>query len=161
MLESKNKRFYDEGIAIKFENVESEWPVFHTFMIIDGIFKNDDNQVEKHQRRLKRLLKYTEKGDPILPKYYYVPSDSILEEKAKKGSVYRFPSEEGSSAQNIFMMGQAMLIISDLLTTQLLNVQELDPIRRYLPSATRPKSGGRYSSFEVSSRHYAPEPFKM
>ena len=49
------------------------------------------------------------------------------------------------------MMGQAMLIISDLLTTQLLNVQELDPIRRYLPSATRPKSGGRYSSFEVST----------
>ena len=79
-----------------------------------------------------------------------MPRDSILDEKSKKGSAYRFPSEEGSKASDIFLFGQSMLIISDLMTTQLLLVHEVDPIRRYLPSATRPKSGGRYSSFEVS-----------
>ena len=79
-----------------------------------------------------------------------MPRDSILDEKSKKVSVYRFPSEEGSKASDIFLFGQSMLIISDLMTTQLLLVHEVDPIRRYLPSATRPKSGGRYSSFEVS-----------
>ena len=81
-----------------------------------------------------------------------MPRDSILDEKSKKGSTYRFPSEEGSKASDIFLFGQSMLIISDLMTTQLLLVHEVDPIRRYLPSATRPKTGGRYSSFEVSSR---------
>ena len=72
-----------------------------------------------------------------------------MDEKSKKVSVYRFPSEEGSKASDIFLFGQSMLIISDLMTTQLLLLHEVDPIRRYLPSATRPKSGGRYSSFEV------------
>lgn len=61
----KNQRFYEDGVTQHFENVESEWPVFHTFMIIDGIFKNNDSQVEKHQRLLKPLLKYTEKGGII------------------------------------------------------------------------------------------------
>ena len=58
----KNQRFYEDGATQHFEHVESEWPVFHTFMIIDGLFKNNDSQVEKHQRLLKPLLKYTEKG---------------------------------------------------------------------------------------------------
>ena len=61
----KNQRFYEDGATQHFEHVESEWPVFHTFMIIDGLFKNNDSQVEKHQRLLKPLLKYTEKGGMI------------------------------------------------------------------------------------------------
>ena len=84
--------------------------------------------------------------------YYYVPNDALQDEKAKPGSQYRFPSDEGSSLNNIFLWGQAMLIMSDLLTSQLMSVTDLDPIRRYLPSSTRPKpggGGGRYSTFEV------------
>lgn len=88
--------------------------------------------------------------DPIMPMYYYVPLDSVADEKANPGSQYRYPSEQGSAGtNNIFLWGQSMLIISDLLTSQLLKVHELDPIRRYLPSATRPKAAGRYSTFEV------------
>ena len=87
--------------------------------------------------------------DPILPMYYYVPTDCINEEKTNPGTAYRSPSEEGSRSDNIFMWGQAMMIISDLLTSQLINVIDLDPIRRYLPSPTRPKGAGRYSTFEV------------
>lgn len=34
----------------------------------------------------------------------------------------------------------------------LLNITELDPIRRYLPAAERPRPNSRYSSFQVS--HY-------
>ena len=62
VLESKDQRFYEDGMTQHFENVECEWPVFHTFMIIDGIFKNSNAQIENHQQLLKRLLKYTEKG---------------------------------------------------------------------------------------------------
>ena len=53
--------------------------------------------------------------------YYYVPNDVLQEEKAKRGSQYRFPSDEGSSASNIFLWGQAILIMSDLLTSQLIS----------------------------------------
>jgi hypothetical protein len=33
----------------EFENVENEWPVFYVFMIIDGIFKDNQNQVNEYQ----------------------------------------------------------------------------------------------------------------
>ena len=146
---TKSDHFMIEGMTQKFENVESEWPIFYAFMIIDGVFKNQDAQVEKHQRKLKQMIKYTDNGDPMLPMYYYVPKDAIKEEQMTKGSQYRFPSEEGSIQTNIFLWGQAMLIISDLLTAKLLSVDEIDPIRRHLPSSTRPNYGARYSTFEV------------
>jgi phosphorylase kinase alpha/beta subunit len=46
----------------KFENIESEWPIFYSFLIIDGVFKGLGDQVEKYQTFLKRRLIYTEKG---------------------------------------------------------------------------------------------------
>lgn len=152
VLEPKDQHHYVNGMTQKFEGVESEWPIFHAMMIIDGVFKNLDNQVDTHQRALKRLIKYTEKGDPILPMHYFVPMDAIPDEKANAGSQYRYPSTEGSSASNIFIWGQSMMLMADLLTSQLISVTDLDPIRRHLPSATRPKTGGRYSTFEVRNR---------
>ncbi len=57
-----------------------------------------------------------------MPKYYYVPEESIADERAKPGSSYRMVSDEGSSSKNVYLWGQAMLIISDLLATSLLMV---------------------------------------
>ena len=147
VLEPKDKK-YTEGMTPKFEGIESEWPIFHAFMIIDGVFKNQDVQVETHQRKLGKVIKYTDRGDPLLPMYYYVPEDAIKEEK-ESGDQYRFPSEEGATVHKIFLWGQAMMIIADLLTSKLLTVDEIDPIRRHLPSSNRPNKGTRYSSFEV------------
>lgn len=42
-----------------------------------------------------------------------------------------------------------MFILAQLLTGGLLHINELDPIRRYLPSYNRPRKGGRYSAFQV------------
>jgi len=32
-----------------FENVENEWPIFYIFMIIDGAFKDNQDQVNQYQ----------------------------------------------------------------------------------------------------------------
>lgn len=90
-------------------------------------------------------------SDPILPKYFYVPSPVIDDEKRNSGSQHRVASNDGCSTPDLFLWGQAMVIISDLLTSHLLNVYELDPIRRHLPSYDRPKLRGRYSAFDVST----------
>lgn len=49
----------------------------------------------------------------------------------------------------LFLWGQAVFIIAQLLTSGLLHINELDTIRRYLPSYNRPRKGGRYSAFQV------------
>ena len=51
---------------------------------------------------------------PVLPKYYYVPRESIELEKANPGSQDRDPSGEGMG-RNLFLWGQSVYIISQLL----------------------------------------------
>ena len=85
-------------------------------------------------------------SDPVLPQYYYVPDVS-----AHVHHRHRLASHDG---EKLFLWSQSLLIISDLLTSQLLNVHELDPIRRHLPSFSRPKLATKYSAFEVGAVYF-------
>lgn len=85
----------------------------------------------------------------MIPKYFYVPRESVDYEKIEPGSQLRSPSEEGADG-NLFLWGQSLYVIASLLAEGLVHVNELDLIRRYLPSYNRPKKiGGRYSAFQV------------
>nr|CAD7197063.1 unnamed protein product [Timema douglasi] len=87
--------------------------------------------------------------DPVIPMYFCVGEDSVEFEKQEPGSQLRQASEEGSGGKGgMFLWNQAMLVIAQLLTGGLLHINELDPIRRYLPSYNRPRKGGRYSAFQ-------------
>lgn len=137
----------------QFEHIESEWPLFVCFLIIDGIFKQDMEQVYENEKLLyERLLKIDPKhGDYLMPKYYFVPQDLINSEKCCPDSVERLPSAEGSSTDQIHLTGQSILLITRLLLAGLVHPNELDPLRRHMPSHDRPKRIGRYSSFQATS----------
>jgi len=79
---------------------------------------------------------------------YIVPAESVELEKAEPGSQTRAPSNDAG----LFLWNQAMLVIAQLLTAGLLHINELDPIRRYLPSYNRPRKAGRYSAFQVNNQ---------
>lgn len=90
---------------------------------------------------------------------YYVPMESLEAERNELCSVYRLPSDEGRGVKStdqetapIYLWNQAMFVIAQLLTAGLLHINELDPIRRYLPSYNRPRRTGRYSAFQVKER---------
>lgn len=91
--------------------------------------------------------------------YYYIPEENLEAERNDPGSTYRVSSNEGKGQKNstdtelgpMYLWNQAMFIIAQLLTASLLHINELDPIRRYLPSYNRPRKAGRYSAFQVSN----------
>lgn len=93
--------------------------------------------------------------------YYYVPMENLETERNEPCSAYRLPGDEGRGVKSvdqevtpIYLWNQAMFIISQLLTAGLLHINELDPIRRYLPSYNRPRRTGRYSAFQVREKLY-------
>ena len=45
-----------------FDNIETEWPMFFVYMMIDGVAKGDTKQVEEYHTLLKPLLKETSTG---------------------------------------------------------------------------------------------------
>jgi Glycosyl hydrolases family 15. len=84
--------------------------------------------------------------------YFYIPEEFVEMERQEPGSQPRLPSAEGSGCtEPLYLMNQALFIMAQLLTADLLHINELDPIRRYLPSYNRPRRGGRYSAFQVST----------
>lgn len=78
--------------------------------------------------------------------YYYIPEDYIEQERLEPHSASRRPAQEAG----LYLWNQAMFVLAQLLTAGLLHINELDPIRRYLPSYNRPRRGGRYSAFQVN-----------
>ncbi|XP_055337447.1 phosphorylase b kinase regulatory subunit beta-like [Paramacrobiotus metropolitanus] len=150
VLEDKNRRYYEPAEVKQFDGIECEWPVFFVYLIIDGVFHGDTQQVETFQKLLEPLLKESFDGDVVLPRYYYVPSEFIEAEIANPGSQDRLPSTEDPDGEGeIFVWGQALFIISQLLVEGLIDANELDPLRRYMPAAHRPLKKTRYSSFST------------
>lgn len=74
-------------------------------------------------------------GDPVIA-WYFQPDGEGGYNKSPNGP--------------LFLWGQAVFVIAQLLTSGLLHINELDIIRRYLPSYNRPRKGGRYSAFQVN-----------
>jgi len=148
VCEGNGQRYYPEGKLKDFDRLESEWPIFYAYMIIDGVFNGKTAQIEKYQKLLKRRLCYTETGDPLMPKYYYVTAENVREERSSPGSTVRCPSSEGSMASNVFLWGQSVLVIADLLTSKLISHLDLDPLCRHLPPHHRSQSGNT-TNFET------------
>ncbi|GFW50474.1 probable phosphorylase b kinase regulatory subunit beta [Trichonephila clavipes] len=146
-VEDTTRPYYEQGETKEFENIECEWPLFFIYMILDGIFKGNDEQIKKYRHLLHPRLRVDRHGNAVVPKYFYVPTLCIEAERREPGSQKRIPSEEGD-ADNLYMHGQALYIMSELLVDGLLHINELDPIRRYLPSYNRPRKTGRYSAFQ-------------
>ncbi|XP_034936041.1 probable phosphorylase b kinase regulatory subunit beta isoform X2 [Chelonus insularis] len=155
VIEDPKRRLYKSGEIKDFDKIECEWPLFYIFMIIDGVFKSLPEQIDEYTNLLKGRVHKDAAGDPVIPMYYYVPEKNILTERNDPGSTFRVASIEGSgtrvSGENegvLYLWNQAMFIIAQLLTSGLLHINELDPIRRYLPSYNRPRKAGRYSAFQ-------------
>ncbi|CAH2067131.1 unnamed protein product, partial [Iphiclides podalirius] len=143
-LEDPNRRYYHEGELKEFEGIETEWPLFYVMMIIDGVFRTLPEQVEEYQKLLKSRIYMDEHGDPVIPWYYYVPREGVENERNEPYSVRRLPANTGG----LFLWAQSLFVLAQLLTGGLLHVNELDPVRRYLPSYNRPRRAGRYSAFQ-------------
>ncbi|XP_044266152.1 probable phosphorylase b kinase regulatory subunit beta isoform X3 [Tribolium madens] len=144
-VEDTKRRYYENGEIKHFENIECEWPLFYIFMIIDGVFKSLPDQISEYQDLLKQRIYLDQTGDPVIPQYYYVSAENIDAERAAPNTTTRTASKE----DGLFLWNQSMFILAQLLTAGLLHINELDPIRRYLPSYNRPRKGGRYSAFQA------------
>lgn len=45
VLEPEGQRFYQTGKVKDFAGIESEWPLFYAYLIIDGVFSENEKQV--------------------------------------------------------------------------------------------------------------------
>lgn len=152
VLEDKNRKYYKPTEVKMYDMIESQWPLFFIFMMLDGLAKNKPKQVEEYHKLLKPLLKQSKYG-MIVPKYYYVPKGAIEKERLDPDSEPRLSSTEGEG-NNMFLWGQSMYILSCLMMYGLIEMSEIDPEGRYLGSALckRYRHNTRHSAFETLTK---------
>ncbi|KAJ3186848.1 hypothetical protein HK101_009545 [Irineochytrium annulatum] len=56
VLEDTSRLHYDPHELKIFSDIECEWPLFFTYMVLDGFFRDDKQQIEDYRRLLEPLL---------------------------------------------------------------------------------------------------------
>ncbi|KAI8997616.1 glycosyl hydrolases family 15-domain-containing protein [Pilobolus umbonatus] len=142
-LEDTSRLYYNAHELKIFEDIESEWPLFFTYLVLEGLFTGDLEQADHYQRKLLPLIvessdlssKDTSEQDweesiPLLPELYYVPAEHIDAEKRNPHSQKRLPND------NIpLVWALSLYYLGRLIREDLLSPSEVDPLGRRFNSS--------------------------
>ncbi|KAM7366510.1 hypothetical protein PAMP_015946 [Pampus punctatissimus] len=131
--EDPNRCYYESAELKLFENIECEWPLFWTYLILDGIFTKSPEQVQEYQEALEGILIKQKDGIRLLPELYSVPPDKVEEEYSNPHSVERIPM-----GQCPLKWGQSLYILGNLLSEGFLAPGEIDPLNRRFSTIPKP-----------------------
>ncbi|TSK53626.1 Phosphorylase b kinase regulatory subunit alpha, liver isoform [Bagarius yarrelli] len=132
-LQDPSRLHYDPAELKLFENIECEWPVFWTYLILDGVFNGDHVQVQEYREALEGVLIRAKHGIRLMPELYAVPADKIEEEYRNPHSVDRV-----ATGQLPHLWGQSLYILSSLLVEGFLAPGEIDPLNRRFSTDFKP-----------------------
>ncbi|KAI8393300.1 glycosyl hydrolases family 15-domain-containing protein [Radiomyces spectabilis] len=148
VVEDTSRLHYNDNELKIFENIESEWPLFFTYLILEGLYNGDMQQVEEYREKLQKVTIDSSKWDPehprppeeykdvephttnklsvaLVPELYYVPRESIDEERAHPNTVKRLP---GDNTPLVWSM--SLNLLGCLMYEDLLSPSEIDPLGR-------------------------------
>ncbi|XP_055297553.1 probable phosphorylase b kinase regulatory subunit alpha isoform X7 [Sitodiplosis mosellana] len=125
--------YYERWELRMFENIECEWPLFYSYLILFHLFQNDKIAVSKYAAKLEEVLVKSDDGMYLMPESYAVPADLVPAEYSNPGSQ---PREVVGRCP--FLWGQSLYILGKLLQEGFLAVGELDPLNRRLGAQKKP-----------------------
>uniref|UniRef100_A0A6Q2YGM7 Phosphorylase b kinase regulatory subunit n=1 Tax=Esox lucius TaxID=8010 RepID=A0A6Q2YGM7_ESOLU len=131
--EDPNRLYYESAELKLFENIECEWPLFWTYLILDGVFTNSPEQVEEYREALDGILIKQKNGIHLLPELYSVPPDRVDEEYLNPHSVERVPL-----GKLPLKWGQSLYVLGNLLAEGFLAPGEIDPLNRRFSTIPKP-----------------------
>ncbi|XP_061566548.1 phosphorylase b kinase regulatory subunit alpha, skeletal muscle isoform isoform X2 [Cololabis saira] len=131
--EDPNRLYYESAELKLFENIECEWPLFWTYLILDGIFSNTLEQVQEYEEALEGILIKQQDGIRLVPELYSVPLDKVDEECNNPHSVERVPM-----GKLPLKWGQSLYILGKLLAEGFLAPGEIDPLNRRFSTIPKP-----------------------
>ncbi|NWU58573.1 KPB1 kinase, partial [Dromas ardeola] len=131
--EDPNRLYYEPAELKLFENIECEWPLFWAYLIIDGIFSGNMEQVQEYREALEGVLIKGKNGVRLVPELYSVPPDKVDEEYRNPHTVDRIPM-----GKLPLMWGQSLYILGCLMAEGFLAPGEIDPLNRRFATVPKP-----------------------
>ncbi len=124
-IEDPHRLHYEPSELRAFAHIESEWPLFFTYLLLDALMREDSEAIKEWRSRLEPLF-VEQNGELLLPELYIVPHESIEAERKNPGTQQRIPNE------NIpLVWAQSLYMLSDMILDGLLRPADIDPLRRH------------------------------
>ncbi len=124
VLEDPHRPYYEQGELQAFEHIESEWPLFFTYQLLDGLMREDAAQVEFYRAALEPLF-VEQDGRRLLPELYFVARENVAAEKAAPNSQDRVPNENVP-----LVWAQSLHMLGSLLLDKYIYAADIDPLDR-------------------------------
>lgn len=123
VVEESSRIYYEQTELANFENIESEWPLFFTYLYISALFDGSEATAKHYRKKIEALMVYKD-GVGLLPELYYLPLENIDAEREKPRSQTRVPNE------NIPLVWAQSLYLTGLMMDEgLLRTEDLDPLK--------------------------------
>lgn len=120
-LEEPSRIYYEHSELANFEHIESEWPLFFTYLYLGALFDGNESTAKHYREKLEALMVY--QGDvALLPELYCVPEDNIAAEKQSPGSQQRIANDNLP-----LVWAQSLYYTGLLLDEGLVSLENLDP----------------------------------
>ncbi|XP_069604774.1 phosphorylase b kinase regulatory subunit alpha, skeletal muscle isoform isoform X1 [Ranitomeya imitator] len=131
--EDPSRLYYEPAELKLFENIECEWPLFWTYLILDGIFIGNKEQVQEYREAMESVLIKGAHGVQLVPELYSVPESQVEEEYQNPHTVDRVPL-----GKLPHMWGQSLYILGCLMSEGFLAPGEIDPLNRRFSTVPKP-----------------------
>ncbi|XP_033631487.1 probable phosphorylase b kinase regulatory subunit alpha isoform X1 [Asterias rubens] len=132
-LEDPNRLYYEPAELKVFEDIECEWPLFWTYLLLDGVFNGNKEQADEYAEGLRDILVPMSDSTKAIPELYYVPKDKVALEYKNPHSQDRVA---GGKIPHIW--GQALYILGLLLQEGFIAPGEVDPLNRRMSAEPKP-----------------------
>jgi phosphorylase kinase alpha/beta subunit len=123
-VEDHSRLHYETGELGIFENIESEWPLFFTYLAVDAAVTGDTPRRDALLDTLATLAVDRE-GVALLPELYLVPDDLVPAEMAAPGSQTRVPNENVP-----LFWAQSLWMLTQMMAEGVVTADDVDPMGR-------------------------------
>ncbi len=128
-IEDHNRLHYEAHELKQFADIECEWPLFFTYLLLNHLFTGNEQKIQHYLERLD-AVSVEKNGYGLLPEVYWVAEEHIDAERENPGSQPRLPNDNVP-----LVWAQSLFILGSLVQDGLLHVEDLDPLARHKASA--------------------------
>ena len=123
VLEESSRIYYNLVELVTFAHIESEWPLFFTYLYITALFDGSEATAKHYRKKLESLMVNVD-GVGLLPELYYLPKENVDAEKKNPKSQPRVPNDNLPLvwAQSLFYTGL-------LLDEGAISTDDIDPLK--------------------------------
>lgn len=123
VLEESSRIYYEHSELVNFANIESEWPLFFTYLYITALFDGSDATAKHYRKKLESLMVQKD-GFGLLPELYYLPLENIKAEKKNPRTQARVPNENVP-----LVWAQSLYLTGLMLDEGAVSTDDLDPLK--------------------------------